>query len=65
MKILRNCVFNHYLDEYFEARKSSEECRKRYEETVKAFVETLNMSNVGPNSYWAGMQKSIGRIRKS
>ncbi len=52
MKILRNCVFNHYLDEYFEARKSSEECRKQYEETAKAFVETLNMSNVGPDSYW-------------
>lgn len=66
MKILRNCVFNHYLDEYFEARKYSEDCQKHYEETVNVFVKTLNMSNVGSHSYWSlhpeefwGQQKEL------
>lgn len=53
MKILRSCVFNHYLDEYFEARKYSEDCQKHYEETVNVFIKTLNMSNVGSKSYWS------------
>lgn len=64
MKILRNCVFNHYLDEYFEARKASENCRKRYEETVNAFVETLNMSNVGPKSYWSYQPEEYWKNQK-
>lgn len=53
MKILRSCIFSHCLDEYFEARKHSEDCRKYYEEIVNVFVKTLNMSNVGSHSYWS------------
>lgn len=71
MKILRNCVFNHYLDEYFEARKYSEDCQKHYEETVNIFVKTLNMSNVGSHSYWSlhpeefwGQQKELADSTK-
>lgn len=64
MKILRKCVFNHYLDVYFEARKASENYRKRYEDVVKAFVETLNMSNVGPKSYWGWHPKEYWENQK-
>lgn len=64
MKILRSCVFNHYLDVYFEARKASENYRKRYEESVNAFVETLNMSNVGPKSYWSYQPEEYWKNQK-
>lgn len=53
MRILRNCVFNHYLDEYFEARKAVENTQKKYEELYREYVLTLNMSNVSSGSYWS------------